>query len=182
MRAILLGLLSSAFFSATFIINRAMNVSGTSWAWTASFRFYLLFLFYSLSFYFAKNFRGLWEELKTSISMDRMGFRCRYWFLFFIKFRSCLFSSLARCWNLASYDFSWFTTITTIFRENRNKIRYETCTWKNSTSQLICCIIYFTWCNLYASNCSRPYYNDSVHFRFLPVVLAAFLYPFGNRK
>lgn len=55
MRAILLGLLSSAFFSATFIINRAMNVSGTSWAWTASFRFYLLFLFYSLSFYFAKT-------------------------------------------------------------------------------------------------------------------------------
>ena len=50
--------------------------------------------------------------------------------LFFIKFRDCLFSSLARCWNLASYDFSWFTTITTIFRENRNKIRYETCTWK----------------------------------------------------
>ena len=41
--------------------------------------------------------------------------------LFFIKFLSCLFSSLARCWNLASYDFSWFTTITTIFRKIETK-------------------------------------------------------------
>ena len=28
----------------------------------------------------------------------------------------------------------------------------------------------------------RSHYNNSVHFRVLPVVLAAFLYPFGNRK
>ena len=39
MKAIIWGLLSSMFFSATFIVNRAMNVSGTSWAWTASLRF-----------------------------------------------------------------------------------------------------------------------------------------------
>jgi hypothetical protein len=56
MRAILLGILSSAFFSATFIINRVMNVSGTSWAWTASFRFLFALPIYSLSSYFAKTF------------------------------------------------------------------------------------------------------------------------------
>lgn len=33
MRAVLVGILSSLFFSATFIINRAMNLGGTSWAW-----------------------------------------------------------------------------------------------------------------------------------------------------
>lgn len=65
MRAILLGLLSSAFFSATFIINRAMNVSGTSWAWTASFRFLFALPILFLIVLFRKNFRGLWEELKN---------------------------------------------------------------------------------------------------------------------
>ncbi len=64
MRAILLGLLSSAFFSATFIINRAMNVSGTSWAWTASFRFLFALPILFLIVLFRKNLRGLWEELK----------------------------------------------------------------------------------------------------------------------
>lgn len=65
MRAILLGLLSSAFFSATFIINRAMNVSGTSWAWTASFRFLFALPILFLIVLFRKNFRGLCEELKN---------------------------------------------------------------------------------------------------------------------
>lgn len=96
MRAILLGLLSSAFFSATFIINRAMNVSGTSWAWTASFRFYLLFLFYSLSFYFAKTL-GIMGRVKNIHWHGSDGVLLPVLVLFFIKFRSCLFSSLARC-------------------------------------------------------------------------------------
>nr|WP_324294380.1 multidrug resistance efflux transporter family protein [Bacillus anthracis] len=117
MRAILLGLLSSAFFSATFIINRAMNVSGTSWAWTASFRFLFALPILFLIVLFRKNLRELWEELKKHpLAWIGWGFCCWYWFLFFIKFCSCLFSSLARCWNLASYDISRFTTITTIFR------------------------------------------------------------------
>jgi len=44
-RLILLGLLSSAFFSATFILNRSMSVSGGHWFWSASLRFvHMLFL------------------------------------------------------------------------------------------------------------------------------------------
>lgn len=65
MRAILLGLLSSAFFSATFIINRAMNVSGTSWAWTASFRFLFALPILFLIVLFRKNLGALWAELKN---------------------------------------------------------------------------------------------------------------------
>ena len=97
-----------------------MNVSGTSWAWTASFRFYLLFLFYSLSFYFAKTL-GIMGRVKNIHWHGSDGVLLPVLVLFFIKFLSCLFSSLARCWNLASYDFSWFTTITTIFRKIETK-------------------------------------------------------------
>ena len=40
---IFLGLLSSAFFSATFILNRAMSLSGGHWVWTSSLRFVHMF-------------------------------------------------------------------------------------------------------------------------------------------
>jgi drug/metabolite transporter (DMT)-like permease len=44
-KLISLGLLSSAFFSVTFILNRAMSIAGGHWAWTSSLRFvYMFFL------------------------------------------------------------------------------------------------------------------------------------------
>lgn len=81
-----------------------MNVSGTSWAWTASFRFLFALPILFLIVLFRKNFRGLWEELKTSISMDRMGFRCRYWFYSLLSF-AAVFSP---AWLVAG---TWQVTI-----------------------------------------------------------------------
>lgn len=50
-RLILLGLLSAAFFSATFILNRSMSLSGGHWIWSSSLRFfYMFFLLISLIF------------------------------------------------------------------------------------------------------------------------------------
>jgi drug/metabolite transporter (DMT)-like permease len=40
---ILLGLLSAAFFSATFILNRSMSLSGGHWVWSSSLRFFYMF-------------------------------------------------------------------------------------------------------------------------------------------
>jgi len=42
-RLILLGLLSAAFFSATFILNRSMSLSGGHWIWSSSLRFFFMF-------------------------------------------------------------------------------------------------------------------------------------------
>jgi drug/metabolite transporter (DMT)-like permease len=44
-KLILLGLLASGFFSATFILNRAMSLSGGHWVWSSSLRYvYMLLL------------------------------------------------------------------------------------------------------------------------------------------
>lgn len=43
MKAILVGILASLFFAVTFVLNRAMELSGGSWYWSASLRF-LLFI------------------------------------------------------------------------------------------------------------------------------------------
>jgi drug/metabolite transporter (DMT)-like permease len=42
-RLILLGLLAAAFFSATFILNRSMSLSGGHWVWSSSLRFFYMF-------------------------------------------------------------------------------------------------------------------------------------------
>ncbi len=42
-KLILLGLLSAAFFSATFILNRSMSLSGGHWVWSSSLRFFYMF-------------------------------------------------------------------------------------------------------------------------------------------
>ena len=42
MRAILYGLVASFFFAFTFILNRSMELGGGSWAWSASLRFFFM--------------------------------------------------------------------------------------------------------------------------------------------
>lgn len=45
LRFILLGLAAAAFFSTTFILNRAMSLSGGHWVWSASLRYAYMALF-----------------------------------------------------------------------------------------------------------------------------------------
>lgn len=42
-RLISLGLLSAAFFSVTFILNRSMSLSGGHWVWSSSLRYFYMF-------------------------------------------------------------------------------------------------------------------------------------------
>ena len=68
-RLILLGVLSGAFFSSTFILNEVMSVSGGHWLWSASLRYFFMILFLALIL------------LICAYSC----FACNY-FLFFFKF------------------------------------------------------------------------------------------------
>jgi drug/metabolite transporter (DMT)-like permease len=42
MREIIIGILASMFFAVTFILNRSMELSGGSWIWSASLRFFFM--------------------------------------------------------------------------------------------------------------------------------------------
>jgi len=46
-RLISLGILAAAFFSSTFILNRAMSLQGGHWVWSASLRYLFMLLFLS---------------------------------------------------------------------------------------------------------------------------------------
>lgn len=72
-KALLLGVLASLFFAVTFIVNRLMSLEGGSWVWSASLRFFWMlpiFLFIVLS---QRNFRPLWAEMRKN------GFQWVFW-------------------------------------------------------------------------------------------------------
>lgn len=58
-RLIALGTLSAAFFSSTFVLNRAMSLGGGHWIWTASLRFGYMLIFLSLWVLLTKGWRQL---------------------------------------------------------------------------------------------------------------------------
>jgi drug/metabolite transporter (DMT)-like permease len=64
---ILLGLASSAFFSATFILNRAMSLSGGHWVWASSLRFGYMFLLLIMLLIVSKRIDHLVDTVKVFV-------------------------------------------------------------------------------------------------------------------
>lgn len=64
MRPILIGLLSALFFSFTFVLNRSMELSGGSWLWSASIRFFFMLPMLLLLVGWQRNVKPVWLHLK----------------------------------------------------------------------------------------------------------------------
>lgn len=64
-RPILLGAVAAFFFSVTFILNRAMELSGGSWIWSASLRYILMIPFLAAIVAFKGNLAPLMREIKA---------------------------------------------------------------------------------------------------------------------
>ncbi|GIN19699.1 MAG TPA: multidrug resistance efflux transporter family protein [Bacillus bacterium] len=66
MRPILLGVVAAFFFAFTFIFNRAMDLSGGSWIWSASLRYMFMVPFLLMIVLIRGNLRKLIQEMKAS--------------------------------------------------------------------------------------------------------------------
>ena len=183
MRAILLGILSSAFFSATFIINRAMNVSGTSWAWTASFRFLFALPILFFIVLFRKNLRPLWTEMRRQpLAWISFGTLAGVGFYSLLSF-AAVFSP---AWLVAG---TWQTTI--LAGLLLSPLFFITVETKSGTKRIrgkipmrSLLISFFILIGVVCMQATEAGHITISQFLsgFLPVVIAAFLYPFGNRK
>ncbi|MBY0597056.1 DMT family transporter [Bacillus bingmayongensis] len=183
MRAILLGILSSAFFSATFIINRAMNVSGTSWAWTASFRFLFALPILFLIVLFRKNLGPLWSEMrKHPFAWLGWGSLAGIGFYSLLSF-AAVFSPawlVAGTWQITIFaglllSPLFFITIET--KTGTKRVRGKI-PLRSLYVSLFILIGVICMQATEAGHITASQFISGV----LPVVLAAFLYPFGNRK
>ncbi|MBY8913778.1 multidrug resistance efflux transporter family protein [Bacillus sp. YC2] len=183
MKAIVLGILSSLFFAVTFILNRAMELSGGSWMWSSSLRFIFMvpFLFMIVA---AKGKWGpLWLEMRS-----KPFFWLKWSFIGFVLFYAPITFAAAYGpgWLIAG---TWQITIVAgvllspFFYEKKDSpagpifVRQ-----KIPLISLVTSVIILIGAGLIQLQHAGSLSGRTLLFSVVPVVIAAFAYPLGNRK
>lgn len=171
-RLILLGMLSAAFFSSTFILNRAMSVEGGHWLWTASLRFGYMIVFLTAYLLLTKgrrhlagmievfnNFRFFW------ITAGSIGFGVFYALLSFS-------ASFAPGWIIAT---TWQVTILAtpiVLIAFGNKVPLK--------GMLLIGLVFLGIILVNFDHAAAATTGDMIY-GVIPVLVAAFAYPIGNQ-
>lgn len=179
MREILLGILASLFFAVTFILNRSMEISGGSWIWSSSLRYFFMLPFLFIIVYYRKGLSPTYKEIKSAPAA---------WFLWsFVGF--VLF--YAPLTFAAAYGPGWlisgmwqFTIVAGVLLAPLFLIKMENRIIKQKipvVSLFISLLILVGIILIQIPN------TDTVNLQMiflgiLPVLIAAFAYPLGNRK
>ncbi|WP_102345058.1 DMT family transporter [Bacillus sp. Marseille-P3661] len=183
MKAILIGIVASFFFSSTFIINRAMELEGGSWLWSASLRFIFMVPFLLLIVWFRGNLKPLFKEMKE---------RPTQWLLWSTVGFGLFYTPITFA---AAYGPGWLVSGTwqiTIIAGSLLvpflKTRVETEKGPRFVQGeipvrglLFSSVILLGVIILQAQQASMANMNSMLLIS-LPIVFAAFAYPLGNRK
>lgn len=170
-KALIYGILASFFFAFTFILNRSMNLAGGYWLWAACLRY--LFTLPILALMLAKDkgaIKDVWKEIRRSpmgwILWSTVGFGLFYAPLTFG-------SVFGESWLAAA---TWQLTIvagvllTPLFGK---RIPFKNLAW----SVVILAGIF----QLQVPHMNRTGGKEAL-FTLIPILVAAFSYPLGNRK
>ncbi|WP_340084819.1 multidrug resistance efflux transporter family protein [Siminovitchia sp. FSL H7-0308] len=183
MRPILLGVVAAFFFSVTFIFNRAMELSGGSWIWSASLRYLFMIPFLVAIVALKGNFLPLIRELKARpmewLLWSTVGFGLFYAPLTFA-------AGYGPGWLIAG---TWQVTIISgsllvpLFYETiqtetgpiviRGRIPYR---------GLAMSLIMLLGIGLMQMEHMKQLSWQNVLLCMVPVIVASFAYPLGNRK
>ncbi len=174
-RALLLGLLASLFFAATFIVNRLLSLGGGSWIWSASLRFFWMLPFFLLIVLSRRNFWVLWEEMNKSwaqwILWSTVGFGIFYAPLTFA-------AAYSPSWLVAS---TWQVTIVAGMLMAPLINKKAKGGHRSMYPFLFSGIILVGIVVMQVSEGKSLSFNHMV-MGTIPVLVAAFAYPLGNRK
>ena len=172
-RLILLGLLSAAFFSATFILNRSMSLSGGHWVWSSSLRFF--YMFFLLVILIVAN-KGV-NYLRTVITIFIKNYR--FWLIAgsigFGIFYSllCYAADRAPGWVVAgTWQFTVIATPIVLLFFKEKVPRYGV---------LFSVVIFFGILLIQFYNKESELSVKHILYGVIPVVIAAFAYPTGNQ-
>lgn len=179
MKALLLGIVASFFFASTFVLNRAMQLGGGSWVWSATLRYLLMVLPLLAIVVLRGNLRGLLTAMRARplawLVWSTIGFG-----LFYAPI--CFAASFGPSWLVAS---TWQITIVAgsllvpLITPSQPGTAGRAAIPVQSLliSGLILLgvgVVQFQQ----AASVSRA----ELLLGILPVVIAAFAYPLGNRK
>lgn len=169
---LVIGLLAAAFFSATFLINRAISLDGGHWYWSASLRFVFTVLFLSIGFVL---FKGL-NYYKMILNEYFQNFR--FWTLsgtigfgFFYSL-ICYAADFSPAWVVAT---TWQMTILASL--------FVLAMFGKKLSKKIWFFTFVIFMGVTLVNFSHIDMNnlEALFLGFFPVLIAAFSYPIGNQ-
>jgi len=166
------GLLAAAFFSATFLINRAISLDGGHWYWSASLRFLFTIIFLSVGFIVFRGFNYFKMILNEYIQ------NIRFWsisgtigFGFFYSFL-CYAADFSPAWVVAT---TWQMTILASL--------FVLAMFGKKLSKRIWFFTFVIFLGVTLVNFSHIDTNnlEALFLGFFPVLIAAFSYPIGNQ-
>ncbi|GEO25186.1 hypothetical protein AAC03nite_09710 [Alicyclobacillus acidoterrestris] len=183
MKAILIGILASFFFAVTFVVNKLMSDAGGSWLWSASLRYLFMLPILLILVFARKRQRALWSEMRQH------PWQWGWWsFVGFGLFYAplCFSAAYSPAWLVAG---TWQFTIIAgslvvpLFRERRltpQGVIYvrRRIPMKGMGMSLI--ILVGIAAMEWSQSTRVPL--SSFLLGTLPILLATFAYPLGNRK
>ena len=172
-RLILLGLLAAAFFSATFILNRSMSLSGGHWVWSSSLRFfYMFFLLVGLILvnrgvnYLRDVITIFIRNAKFWLIAGTIGFGIFYSLL-------CYSADHAPGWVVAgTWQFTVIATPIVLLLFKKKVPRYGI---------FFSFLIFIGIFLIQFYNKGSEFATRDIVYGVIPVVIAAFAYPIGNQ-
>ncbi|MER2191737.1 MAG: multidrug resistance efflux transporter family protein [Solibacillus sp.] len=181
MKEILIGIISALFFAVTFILNRSMELEGGSWLWSSSLRYFFMLplLIIIVAIRGKHGFINLATEMKA-----KPGAWVMWSFVGFVLFYGPLTFAAAfgPGWLVSG---TWQFTIiagillTPLFMTiiNEKPVRQKI----PMLSLGISCIILIGILLIQVPH-AKSVSAESLLLGILPVIIAAFAYPLGNRK
>lgn len=183
LEAVVLGILSSLFFSITFVINKSLSSAGDSWQWSASLRYLIMLpLLLVIFLYVSRGSRQRKVSLYLSLNNNK-----KMWIVwgtvgFGLFYAPLTFAAhYGPAWLVAGV---WQITILAgvvldlfISRSKHNQFGQRKIPWKSfAISVVIVLGVVLSLC----SHLQRSSLQNNL-FIILPVLLACFAYPLGNR-
>lgn len=183
MQVIIIGILASLFFSSTFILNRAMDLSGGSWIWSASLRYLFTVPFLVLIVMARRNMRALFDDMKNRplawLIWSSIGFG-----LFYAPL--CFAAAYGPAWLVAG---TWQFTIVAgsllaplFYKKTKTVNGTEKERHRIPVRELVTSIFILIGVGLIQERETENIDVVKLIIGILPVLVAAFAYPLGNRK
>lgn len=179
----LYGIMASFFFSFSFIMNRSMELSGGYWVWSASLRFLFMFPILLLIVWNRGNLRALLFDMRKQLGVW-MGWSMVGFGLFYVPL--CFSAAYGPGWLIAA---TWQVTIiagsllaplfSKVIVTKSGPIRAKE--KPPLKGLLISLIILLGVIVIQADHGGHLSIKDAL-LGVVPVLLAAFAYPLGNRK
>lgn len=179
MRPIVLGISSAFFFAFTFVLNRSMELSGGHWIWSASLRYFFMFPLLLLLVAGRKNLKPLLDEMKQKpgawLLWSTVGFG-----LFYAPI--CFAAAYSPGWLIAG---TWLVTIVSgsllspLFFETRDGVQVR---GKIPLKGMVMSVIILAGVAVMQLEHAKTLGLKEFLFGVVPVLIATFAYPLGNRK